>query len=160
MSPRTSLSAAGDVWPALWETFVETRHLHLHLLRRDHVSPGQHLALRWIREADGVRLSALADALGISRPAVTSLVTSLESRGWARRQHTTTDRRGVVVRITPKAERLLREFDRDVAAVVRESTDLLPPEMRARTVEGLKALSAGIRAQRARYGLPCQGQAR
>ena len=65
-----------------------------------------------------------------------------------------------MVRITPKAERLLREFDRDVAAVVRESTDSLPPEMRARTVDGLKALSAGIRAQRARYDLPCQGKAR
>ncbi len=159
MSLAPSGPAAGDIWPALWETFVETKHLHAHLLRRDHVSLGQHLALRWIREANGLRVSALADALGISRPAATSLVTSLASRGWASRRHSTSDRRGIVVRITPRAERMLREFDREVAAVVRASSERLPVEQRARTAATLRALCVGIREHRERDGSHRRGRA-
>ena len=141
-------SAPGDVWPALWETFVETRHLHADLLRRDHVSLGQHLALRWVREAESLKVSALADALGISRPAATSLVTSLESRGWVSRRHSEKDRREVVVRITPRAERMLHAFDREVASVVRASTERLPLALRRQTAEALHTLCAHIREQR------------
>lgn len=147
-----------DVWPALRDTIAETRLLSHQLLRRSRLSMGQALTMHWIRESEGLRLSALADGLGISRPAATSLVTSLESRGWARRDRSPTDRRGVVVRITPRGRELLSTFDRRVESIVRRSLSDTPRAARAPTVATLRVLRSGI--HRWREEAQCGGRSR
>jgi DNA-binding MarR family transcriptional regulator len=139
-----------DVWPVLRDTFAEIRLLGAQFLRRYHLSMGQALTMHRIRDSGGLRLSALADILGISRPAASALVTSLEVQGWARRDHSSTDRRGVVVRLAPRALELLASFDREFESVVRTATEDLPRELRVPTVETLAAVRAETRKRRER----------
>jgi len=148
MAPVASPCPEEDVWWALQDILSETRLVSHQLLRRSRVSMGQAFTLKWIREADGLRLSALAEGLGISRPAASALVTALESRGWARRDHSVSDRRGVVVRITPRGRQLLETFDRKVESIVRVTLARIPEKERTPTVTTLRALRAGMHSWR------------
>lgn len=148
-SPSARISEA-DVWPVLRDTIAEFRLLGALVLRRYHLSVGQALTIHRIRDAGGLRLSALADGLGVSRPAASALVTSLEVQGWVRRDRSTADRRGVVVRPTPQALDLLASFDREFESVVRSSTGDLPRALCAPTVKTLTALRVGMQERRAR----------
>jgi len=145
MSPPPSRVPDADVWPVLRDTLAEMRLLGAHFLRRYHLSMGQAFTMHRILDSGGLRLSALADGLAISRPAATALVTSLEAQGWARRDRSPIDRRGVVVRLTPRALDLLTTFDREFEAIVRSATEDLPRELRVPTVRTLEALCAGMR---------------
>jgi DNA-binding MarR family transcriptional regulator len=150
MPHRPSRPDDADVWPALRDALSEARLLSHHLLRSSHLSMGQALTMHWIGAKEGLRLSALADGLGITRPAATSLVTSLESRGWACRDRSPADRRGVVVRITPKGRELLATFDRQVEGIVRTTLRGTPRGARVPTVTTLRTLESGIRDWRER----------
>ncbi|MGD0250514.1 MAG: MarR family transcriptional regulator [Thermoplasmata archaeon] len=150
MNPSSARAADADVWPVLRNTLAETRLLGTHVLRRYHLSVGQALTMHRIHEAGGLRLSALADGLGISRPAVSALVTSLETQGWARRDRSPADRRGVVVHLTPRALRLLATFDREFERTVRLATESLPRELRVPTVKTLTAVCTQMRERRER----------
>jgi DNA-binding MarR family transcriptional regulator len=133
-----------DVWLALQDTLSEVRLLIHELLRSSRLSMGQAFTMKWIREAEGLRLSVLAEGLGISRPAATELVTSLESRGWVRRDRSPADRRGVVVRLTPRGRGLLTTLDRKVEKIIRVTLTRIPERERAPTVTTLQALRGGI----------------
>jgi len=139
-----------DVWPVLRDTLAEMRLLGAHFLRRYHLSMGQAFTMHRILDSGGLRLSALADVLGISRPAASALVTSLEMQGWARRDRSPADRRGVVVRLTPRALGLLATFDREFESIVRSATEDLPRDLRVPTVSTLTALRAEMRTRNAR----------
>ncbi len=143
-------AADADVWPVLRETLAETRLLGAHVLRRHHLSVGQALTMHRIHDAGGLRLSVLADGLGISRPAASALVTSLETQGWARRHRSSEDRRAVVVRLTARALELLETFDREFESVVRVATDELPADLRIPTVKTLRAVADEMRQRRER----------
>ena len=142
---RSSPSAAADVWPALQEVFAEFRALGAHYLRGHGLSVGQYLTLHRIEKSGGLRLSTLAEELGISRPAVTALVASLEARGWVRRAPTSADRRGVVVRLTRRTHARMAALDRELAALVRGAAARCPARRRAATVATLRAVSEGLR---------------
>jgi DNA-binding MarR family transcriptional regulator len=150
MSPAQPRFADADVWPFLRDTFAEVKLFGTHVLRRYHLSMGQALAMHRIEDAGGLRLSALADGLGISRPAVSALVSSLEAQGWVRRGRSPDDRRGVVVRLTPRALRLLVTFDRELERAVRSATRSLPREVRIPTVTTLRAVCTQMRERRER----------
>jgi len=68
----------------------------------------------------------LAAAVGISRPTATGVVTTLESRRLARRRRGTSDRRLVLVSLTPAGrrtiERLFPRFNQEEAAVTAHLT--------------------------------------
>jgi len=159
MTPRAASCQEEDVWLSLQDTLSETRLLSHQLLRRSRLSMGQAFTMKWIRESDGIRLSALAEGLGISRPAASALVTSLESRGWARRDRSVPDRRGVVVRITPRGRELLTTFDRRVESIVRVTLRRIPSEERNSTVRTLRALRSGIHDWRERAQAPPRSRA-
>ena len=150
MSAPLPRSADADVWPLLRDTFAEVKLLGTHVLRRYHLSMGQALAMHRIEEAGRLRLSALADGLGISRPAVSALVSSLETQGWVRRGRSPDDRRGVVVRLTPRALRLLATFDTELENTVRSATETLPRQLRVPTVQTLTAVCRHLRLRRER----------
>lgn len=144
-----------EVWPWLQDALVETRLLGTQLLRQHRLSLGQFLTIRWIRESDGLRLSRLADGLGVSRPAATELVAALEAKGWARRERSSADRRGVVVRITPRATRVLDAVDREFESVLRAATATLPPDVGRVAADSLKALCVAMRSRREKATAAC-----
>jgi DNA-binding MarR family transcriptional regulator len=65
----------------------------------------------------GLRLGDLHDTVALSQPALSRLAARLEQRGLLRRAGDPTDRRGVVVTITPAGRRILRR-----AVAVHERT--------------------------------------
>lgn len=139
-----------DIWPVLRDTLSEVRYLGAQILRRSHVSLGQALVLHRICDAEGLRLSALADMFGISRPAASALVSSLEKQGRVRRVRSPTDRRGVIVRLTPRGLDLIATFDREFESVVRSATGPVPRELRVPTVKTLSAVLDEMRTRRER----------
>jgi MarR family transcriptional regulator, organic hydroperoxide resistance regulator len=150
MSPPPARIPDADVWPVLRDTLAELRLLGAHHLRRYHLSVGQAFTMHRILASGGLRLSALAEGLGISRPAASELVTSLEEQGWARRVRSPTDRRGVEVRLTPRALDLLATFDHEFESIVRSATEELPRDLRVPTVTTLTALRTEMRTRNER----------
>ena len=153
MRSGTRGNGAADVWPALRDTLMEVRILGSHLLRQSRLSVGQYFTLHWIEKAGDLRLSELAASFGISRPAATSLISSLEAQGWVHRMPSPEDRRGVVVRITPKSTALFARFDRECERLVRSSTRHLPRETCRDTVRTLRTVHDGMRSHREREQL-------
>ncbi|HZD39022.1 MAG TPA: MarR family transcriptional regulator [Actinomycetes bacterium] len=69
----------------------------------------------------GLRLGDLQEAIRLSQPALSRLAARLENRGLLRRAGDPTDRRGVVLTITPAGQRLLRHAAGVHAETVRSS---------------------------------------
>jgi len=72
------------------------------------VTPSQARALRTVVEEPGVRLSALAERLGIAPRSATEVVDALEARGLVAREPDPADRRALRVTATAEGLRLQR----------------------------------------------------
>jgi DNA-binding MarR family transcriptional regulator len=79
------------------------------------VTPRTYGVLSNLVHTDGQTQQQLADALGIHRNNMVSLIDDLEAAGWVRRQRHNQDRRAFKIRLTD-----------DGAQVVRRVEDLLP----------------------------------
>lgn len=71
---------------------------------------------------------ALAERLGLSRPAVSNLLGAMEERGLVVRRPRGADRRQVEVAATERALGLFERFDRASAALVAEAAGRLSPD--------------------------------
>jgi DNA-binding MarR family transcriptional regulator len=88
----------------------------LHLLRRLRaeddalgISPPRLSALSVVVYAGPIGIGSLAAAEGVAAPTMTRLVDGLEAERLVRRTPDPRDARGVLVRATPKGERVLRQ---------------------------------------------------
>jgi DNA-binding MarR family transcriptional regulator len=95
------------------------------------LSPGKARALRVIRHQPGLRLSAVADALGIVPRSATEVVDALESRGLVLRSVDPEDRRAVVVAITPGGIALDDTLDEARRRLAADYVAVLPVPERA-----------------------------
>src|SRR5687768_1676700 len=85
-------------------------------------------ALRTVAHGAGaLRMSELADRLGIARRSATSVVDDLVARGFLERRDDPTDRRAVDVAVTAQGRRLLRTLRDRRRSAAREVTAALPP---------------------------------
>lgn len=71
------------------------------------VTPSDARALLALWDSDGLPATKLAQRVGLTTAATTTLIDRLERRGYAQRTRTMPDRRYVVVQITPLAEERL-----------------------------------------------------
>ena len=85
-----------------------------------------------------VTAGGLSEALGVSRPAISRMVSGLEAQGLVRRSTNLLDGRSVVARITPAGRRMLNRgrANRVKAMAVR---------MRGRTDRELSQIETGLR---------------
>lgn len=84
------------------------------------------LALGVLGQSGPLRMSDLAERLGIGQSAVTPVVDRLEARGLARRTRSQADRRVWLVELTPEGEEVFAEEDavyREVAAAMLAPLD-------------------------------------
>jgi len=104
-------------------------------MSRSDLSPNQGNALRVLQNGEPLTMSALAERLGVSTAAVTSIVDKLEAEKLASRTRSKEDRRQVLVQATPRGiEAVQRLFGvRDELIVY--TIDNLSPEMRQRWLE-------------------------
>jgi DNA-binding MarR family transcriptional regulator len=120
------------------------RHMEANVLAPDRLSWTSFVGL-WVLWVWGeLEARAFADAVGISRPTATGVMTTLEARALVRRRKAPDDGRMVLVSLTDQGEatieRLFPRFNAEEAAVA----SVLPPEEQGRTAAALRALLRGI----------------
>jgi len=99
------------------------------------VTSRQATLLFLVKASPGLTLRALAEAEGISAPALSAHVDRLESAGLLVRIRDAVDRRRVGLELTPKGERLLRSIrERRTTWLAERLEELEPDELRA--IEG------------------------
>ncbi len=67
-------------------------------------------AVKTLWDSGELTMSELADRLGVSPPSASVMVDRLVEKGIFCREHSTTDRRKVVVRVSPEAEKIAEEI--------------------------------------------------
>jgi DNA-binding MarR family transcriptional regulator len=86
-----------------------------------------HLALFRYPGLDGMRPSQLAGELQMTKQAVNQLAGHLEERGYIVREPDAVDRRGRVIRLTPKGQRVEAAVREHARAVERRIAEVLGP---------------------------------
>ena len=105
------------------------------------VTPAQTRALRTVARADGpVRMSALADQLGIARRSTTDIVGELVERALVARVADPCDRRGVAVELTGEGRALLDRLTAGRRAATESLLAGLTPAERDRLADLLRHL--------------------
>ena len=107
-------------------------------------TPAIFSTLAVIRQNPGIRHGALADALRIQRPNLTSLINKLERIGYVSRRPSASDKRSVALHLTGRGERAVTKMRELMLAFDREATAKLTAQER-RSLLGLlqKALAGG-----------------
>jgi DNA-binding MarR family transcriptional regulator len=109
------------------------------------MTPGKARALRMIAAEGPVRLSVLADLLGIVPRSATEVVDALEALGYVAREADPVDRRATCVAATEDGRRVLAEIEVARVATSERFFAGLPAADRAALERILVAL-AGVRA--------------
>ncbi|HTP83614.1 MAG TPA: MarR family transcriptional regulator [Alphaproteobacteria bacterium] len=95
-----------------------------------------------IRQNPGIRHGALADALMIQRPNMTSLLNELEREGYVSRRPSPSDKRSVALYLTDRGERAVARMLESILTLDRAMTSgLTAPERKALLALLQKALS-------------------
>jgi DNA-binding MarR family transcriptional regulator len=98
-----------------------------------------HRVLAAIGAMPGIGASALAQQLGMNRPAMSQALKSLEERGWISRRRDLGDGRSVQLRLTDSGAQLLR-------STVGRASGTLDRCIRALSDAELRAATVGLRA--------------
>jgi DNA-binding MarR family transcriptional regulator len=89
---------------------VRAVDLHSRQLVEEHgITAPQLATLAEAKRLGGAAISAIARAVHLSQPTVSGVLDRLEGRGLVRRERSDRDRRSVIVTVTEKGEKLLRE---------------------------------------------------
>jgi DNA-binding MarR family transcriptional regulator len=81
------------------------------------------------------RITELAAREGVTQPAITLLVNRLQDRGWVTREPDSTDRRVVLVTLTPGGQEVLDRLRAEYRALLHEEMATLP-DRDVRTLAG------------------------
>lgn len=113
-SRRAAHAEGAAVVDALYEIAVATRRLS----GRDRIDTGSVRLLWHVAERGGCRLSDLAEAAGLDLSTVSRHVRDLVDAGYAARTADPTDRRAVVLELTPDGREVLDEARASRAAAL------------------------------------------
>lgn len=89
-------------------------------------------------------MSALGVELGVTARYVTALVDHLERQGLARRRAHPSDRRAILVELTPEGEVSCVDSDETAERINAELLSALTPDQQARLLECLEVLLAAL----------------
>ncbi len=92
------------------------------------LSVAQLHVIRMIRRNGQLTMSELADLLGVSPPSASAMVDRLVEKGILSREHSTEDRRKVVVRISPEAVKEIEALEHSILALFVDLVQKLGPE--------------------------------
>ncbi|MCZ9330088.1 MarR family winged helix-turn-helix transcriptional regulator [Nocardia farcinica] len=99
-----------------------------------------HFAVFRYLDPEGSRITALAEAAGMTQQSMGELVTHLEACGYVERRVDPADRRARLVVATPAGRSALRRARREIEAIERA----LAARLGESTVNGLRAALAGV----------------
>ncbi|OLC54473.1 MAG: hypothetical protein AUH85_11590 [Chloroflexi bacterium 13_1_40CM_4_68_4] len=116
-----STASSPEGWAALDLTFPQLRALFV------------------LRRRQPLRVSDLGDAVGMSLASASALSERLARLGYVARDRDGADRRTVLLRLTPRAERVLAEQERRSIERLRRALSQMTPEERAAVAASLRA---------------------
>ncbi|WP_381789852.1 MarR family winged helix-turn-helix transcriptional regulator [Streptomyces niveus] len=111
------------------------------------VSPSQLRALLVLEKYDGTNLRSLGKALGSRPPSVSRLCDRMEALGLVERRTSTTSRREVELRLSPRGRKVLDEHRAIRAREVSAVLDGMSPAAVAALTEGLTAFHEAASAR-------------
>src|SRR5207237_427365 len=116
---------------------VIRHHLRRH---RSGLTVAQFRTLCYVDTAEGTSLSAAADFIGLSVPAMSRLVEGLVEMGMLRREASADDRRHVSLSVTPRGQAALREARGLAQAELADAVGPLKPRQRGEVVAAMRLL--------------------
>jgi MarR family transcriptional regulator, organic hydroperoxide resistance regulator len=141
---------ATDQLTAAWETFFRTtRRLRARAGRfpGDGLSLPQYHLLEALRTADELTVGELAESAGVAAPTATRMLDCLARDGYVVRRHSETDRRAVLVSLTPAGTSAVEAAHEEVEAFRRRVFDALEPAEREQAAVLLARLSDVLEEQ-------------
>lgn len=108
------------------------------------VSMAQLHIMYTLQRAGEMTMSHLADVLNVSLSNATGLIDRLEERGFIERHRVPTDRRIVLVRVTPAGEAILGEVDALSDELFRSVLGRLPPTQLRAVAHAMSALREAV----------------
>jgi DNA-binding MarR family transcriptional regulator len=130
---------------AAWESFFRTTR---RLRARAHRFSGeagmslpQYHLLEGLRDVPELSVGELAETAGVAPPTATRMLDCLARDGFIVRRHSETDRRSVLVRLTPEGEDAVEKAHAVVEAYRRQVFESLAPGEREQATELLARLS-------------------
>lgn len=142
-----ALSSDVARYEALMERLVGAyRTRMVQLCKEGELTPPQFWALATIRRLEKTKMSPLAEGLGLSMGAASTLVDRLVTRGLVERTADLTDRRAVHVNLSLKGEAVLTEAIASKQEINRAVLAQLDPPVRAQLLEAFDALAGAWEA--------------
>ena len=144
------MSVAADQFTAAWETFFRTtRRLRSRAGKQplEGLSLPQYHLLEALRDADELTVGVLAEAAGVAPPTATRMLDCLARDGYVARRHSETDRRSVLVSLTPSGRIAVEAAHEQVSAWRRRVLESLEPEEREQAAALLLRLSQAMEEQ-------------
>jgi DNA-binding MarR family transcriptional regulator len=141
---------ATDQLAAAWETFFRTtRRLRAHAGKQPlgGLSLSQYQLLETLRDGDALPVGALAEAAGVAPPTATRMLDSLAGDGFVERRHSETDRRAVLISLTPAGRTAVQAAHEQVSAWRRRVFESLEPDEREQAAALLNRLSTVLEEQ-------------
>ncbi len=105
------------------------------------LSASQASILDHLDDVEGTPLTLLAEHLGVTASTMSLSIDRLQRKGNASRERDATDRRRVLIRLTPAGRRIRTAKTVLDADLVKAMLKPLAPEARARALDGLAALA-------------------
>jgi len=110
-------------------------------IRSTRLTQAQWRAIGHLAREEGVRQTVLADRLEVKPITLGRLIDRMEATGWVRRRADPTDRRAVLLFLTPKVQPILAEIQARAAEAREALFEGVPPTDRqvfAKTLERMK----------------------
>lgn len=144
------MPVATDQFTAAWETFFRTtRRLRSRAGKQplEGLSLPQYHLLEALRDADELTVGVLAEAAGVAPPTATRMLDCLARDGHVERRHSETDRRSVLVSLTPSGRIAVQAAHEQISAWRRRVLESLEPEEREQAAALLLRLSHAMEEQ-------------
>lgn len=106
------------------------------------LSVSQLHVIRLVRKHGLLAMSELAELLAVSPPSASTMVDRLVDKGVLYREHSTQDRRKVVVRISPEAVKKIESVEANIIRLFEELVAQLGPETTRQWCQVLKRINA------------------
>ena len=144
------MPVATDQFAAAWETFFRTtRRLRSRAGKRplEGLSVPQYHLLEALRDEDELTVGVLAEAAGVAPPTATRMLDCLARGGYVARRHSESDRRSVLISLTPSGRVAVQAAHEQISAFRRGVFESLEPAEREHAAALLTRLSQAMEEQ-------------
>ncbi len=144
------VSVATDQFTSAWETFFRTtRRLRSRAGKQpfEGLSLPQYHLLEALRDEDELTVGVLAEAAGVAPPTATRMLDCLLRDGHVARRHSETDRRAVLISLTPPGRTAVAAAHEQISDWRRRVFESLEPAEREQAAALLNRLSQVLEEQ-------------